>query len=172
MDLREAIRKRRSIRSFRDETIAAPAIRAMKEALLWAPSAGDLQSRRFWFVTNPDLRAALAACSYQPDIIDEAALVVVGCADVQRIEDEYGRRGRSLYVIQDVAAAVQNLLLTVHALGLGAVWMGAFRPRRVARVLDMDTRYVPQVLVPIGVPAERPRPSARMSARRAFVDRT
>ncbi|MHC5009798.1 MAG: nitroreductase family protein [Planctomycetota bacterium] len=169
MELQEAIRNRRCVRTFREGRIDAKAIDAMKQAILWAPSAGDQQSRRFAFVTDPETRQALGDCSYQPEIFAEASLVIVGCADLERIESEYGERGRTLYVIQDVAASVQNLLLTIHALGLGAVWIGAFEPDAVSEVLGLSERYAPQVLVPVGVPDEQPRPSRRIGAKRAFM---
>ena len=76
-----------------------------------------------------------------------------------------------LYCLQDVAAAVQNLLLLAHADGLGACWVGAFRERDVARVLTLPRHLRPVALVAVGVPAESPappqrRPPAEVTSRR------
>jgi len=169
MDLREAILTRRSIRAFRRGTIPPEAIEAMKEAILWAPSAGHLQARRFWFVADPEVRDALARATYQEKLFANAPLVVVGCAD-HRIEKQYGERGRDLYAPQDVAASVQNLLLTVHARGLGAVWVGAFREEEVVRALGLPPHLRPAAIVPVGVPAESPEPPRRLASKRAFTD--
>ena len=76
----------------------------------------------------------------------------------------------TLYSPQDVAASVQNLLLTVHALGLGAVWIGAFREEEVRRILSLDLHFRPVAMIPVGVPDESLEPPARASAARAFVD--
>ncbi len=169
MDLRETILGRRSVRDFRDEPLPEGAAGALKEAILWAPSAGNLQARRFWFVTNPGIRRALGACSGQGKVFEAAPLVVVGAADL-RIRKTYRSRGTDLYALQDVAAAVQNLLLTAHALGLGAVWIGAFREECVSRVLDLPPHHRPVAMVPVGVPARLPPPPPRVSPDRAFED--
>jgi nitroreductase len=169
MDLREAILKRRSVRVFKDEPVPVVAIEAMKEACLWAPSAGNIQARRFWFVTDPAKREALGACSYQAEIFSSARLVVVGCTS-DSIVKEYGERGVELYAPQDVAAAVQNLLLTVHANGLGAVWVGAFDPAKVRNVLDLPAGVEPVAMVPIGFPAESPAPPEHLAAKELFHD--
>ncbi|MHC4471568.1 MAG: nitroreductase family protein [Planctomycetota bacterium] len=169
MDLREAILDRRSIRAFGKGPIPPDAVLAMKEAILWAPSAGHLQARRFWFVWNAEVRAALGRASYQKKLFTAAPLVVVGCAD-HRIMKHYRERGRDLYAPQDVAASVQNMLLTAHALGLGAVWVGAFREEEVARTLTLPPHLRPVAMVPVGVPGESPAPPSRLPAGRAFVD--
>jgi len=169
MDLREAILRRRSIRVFRDKPVDVDAIEALKEAVLWAPSAGNLQSRLFVFVHDAKTREALGACSYQKEIFVSAPLVVVGCAD-DAIMDEYGERGRDLYAPQDVAAAVQNLLLTAHARGLGAVWIGAFEPGRVRQVLGLGAGLEPVAMVPVGTPAESPSAPERKAPRDVFRD--
>jgi nitroreductase len=38
-------------------------------------------------------------------------------------------KGVNLFCIQDTAAAVQNLLLAGHALGLGTCWAGSFNEK-------------------------------------------
>lgn len=169
MELREAILGRRSIRAFGPGAVPDAARAAFEEALRWAPSAGNVQGRTFYFVTNEAVKARLGASSFQAPMFEAAALVVVGSTH-PRIRDRYGERGTSLYAQQDVAAAVQNLLLTVHAHGLGAVWVGAFDPARVRDVLGLDEGRVPVVMVPIGRPAEAPEAPARLPREQLFVD--
>lgn len=168
MELRDAIRGRRSIRAFLDAPLPEGALDALKEAMLWAPSAGNLQARRFVLVRNPDLRKALGAATGQPRCFELAPLVVVGCSD-RRIERRYGARGKDLYAVQDVAASVQNLLLTAYSLGLGAVWIGAFREDLVRDALSLEAWYRPVALVPVGVPAETPAPPEHVSEEQAFA---
>lgn len=169
MDLREAILRRRSIRAFTDRPVDVDAVEALKEAVLWAPSAGNLQSRLFLFVTHEHTRRLLGAASYQAAIFEAAPLVVVGCADAA-IVDEYGDRGRERYAVQDVAAAVQNLLLTAHAHGLGAVWIGAFEPDPVRAALELPERLEPIAMIPVGTAAEAPSPPEHKPPRELFRD--
>jgi len=168
MDLRDAILGRRSIRAFLDAPLPAETFDAIKEAMLWAPSAGNLQARRFLLVRNPGVKKALGAATAQPRCFEMAPLVVVGCSD-RRIERRYGARGKDLYAIQDVAASVQNLLLTAFSLGLGAVWIGAFREDLVREALSLEAWYRPVALVPIGLPAETPAPPTHVPEEQAFA---
>ncbi len=169
MDLREAILRRRSIRTFSDRPVDTDAVEALKEAVLWAPSAGNLQSRVFYFVTHEHTRQKLGKASYQPEIFASAPLVVVGCTD-DAIVGEYGERGRDLYAVQDVAAAVQNLLLTAHAHDLGTVWIGAFDPEKVREALALPAGLEAVAMVPVGTPAEAPAPPEHKPPHALFHD--
>jgi nitroreductase len=161
MDILEMIRKRRSIREFEDRAVPDEAMDDLVEALRWAPSAGNLQSRFFYFVLNETLRQELAEAAYAQDFIAQAPLVVVACAD-RRIAHTYGRRGTDLYMIQDASASLQNLLLVAHERGLGAVWVGSFDEERVRSLLDIPDDLRPVALVPVGWPAEKPSPRSRV----------
>jgi nitroreductase len=67
----------------------------------------------------------------------------------------YGQRGK-LYAEQDATAAVENILLAVTALGLGAVWVGAFDEELVSEILELPRHVRPIAMIPIGFPGERP----------------
>jgi len=76
-------------------------------------------------------------------------------ADPARSASRYGRRGSELYCLQDTAAATENILLGVTALGLGACWVGAFSEGAAATVLDLPSHLRPVAMIPIGHPGER-----------------
>lgn len=160
MDVAEAIKKRRSIRKFLNKDIPENAIEALIEAIKWAPSAGNLQARRFYFVQDQELKEMLAVAALGQIFIASAPLVVVGCADQDRIS-HYGKRGKELYVIQDVAVAVENMMLQAYELGLGSVWVGAFNEDQVSKILDIPNYLRPMAIIPIGYPAHQPIPPQR-----------
>ena len=56
MNILDIIKNRRSVTEFKAQEIPESAIDALIEALRWAPSAGNLQSRKFYFVFNEELR--------------------------------------------------------------------------------------------------------------------
>ena len=91
--------------------------------------------------------------------------MIVVAADPQRSARTYGTRGAELYSIQDTAAAVQNMLLAVVALGLGACWVGAFDEKAAARVLELPAHLRPVAMIPIGYTKERPMPRRPRSDR-------
>lgn len=169
MSLLETIKNRRSIRKFKRKSIPEEYLEKIMEAARWAPSAGNLQSRKFLIVKNPQLKHELAKAAYGQPFIEEAPVVVVACADLERSAPGYGERGRNLYCLFDVAASVENMLLTIHELGLGACWVGAFDERLVAEILEIPSTLRPVTLIPLGYPAEKPSAPPRVSVDEAFT---
>lgn len=163
MELSDAIHSRRSVRAFREDPVPEAVLRDLVELANWAPSAGNLQSRDFVVVRDGPTRAALARAALDQDFIAQAPAVVVVCGNARRVA-HYGRRGRDLYMIQDAAAATQNLLLAAHARGLGGVWVGAFDEVEVRRILHLPEAVRPLALVPLGAPAGPPEGSDRLPA--------
>jgi nitroreductase len=161
MKLEEAIRKRRSIRKYKNEPVSERQIRKIIEAGMNAPSAGNLQSRYFYIVADRELKEALAVAAYDQEFVSEAPVAIVVCADL-RIGKDYGSRGVNLYAPMDCAASIQNMLLTAHAHGLGTCWVGAFDESKVAEIIDVPDDLRPVAIIPIGVPAESPRPPSRL----------
>ena len=160
MDVLTAIKGRRSIRSFTTAPIEDEKVDALKDALIWAPSAGNLQSRHFYFVRNNTVKARLSTAALGQNFIEDAPLVVVGCVDLS-IGRRYAERGLDLYCIQDVACSIENMLLTAYSLGLGSVWVGAFVEDDVFNILKPPRHLRPVAIVPIGYPAEDPAPPPR-----------
>ncbi|GER92654.1 nitroreductase [hot springs metagenome] len=162
----KTIKERRSIRNFKKKDIPDEIIKKLVDALIWAPSAGNLQSRKFYFVRDEKIRHDIAAAALNQNFIAEAPLVVVGCTD-RKIENRYGDRGVHLYSIQDVACSIMNMMLTACENGLGSVWVGAFRESDVFEILDMPNNLRPVVIVPIGYPSKIPSAPLRVSAKEA-----
>ena len=123
MSIIEIIKKRRSIRAFEEKEIEKEILDELKEAIIWAPSAGNLQSRKFYFVFNEETKKKLAIAALNQNFIAKAPLVIVACCDLERVS-WYGKRGESLYTICDVSASIENLMLLAAEKGLGSCWVG------------------------------------------------
>lgn len=162
MDILNAVKQRRSIRDFQKKEIPDQLLRKLGEALLWAPSAGNLQARKFYFVRNSAMKKSLAAAALNQNFIAEAPLVIVGCTD-SRITLKYGERGVSLYSIQDVACSIMGMMLVAYENGLGSTWVGAFNEEAVSGVLRLPRHLRPVTLVPVGYPSKIPDPPSRVS---------
>jgi nitroreductase len=155
VDCLEALFSRVSIRKFKPDPIPDELIIKILEAGNSAPSAGNLQARDFIVVKNPDTKLKLAKSAVNQMFIAEAPVVIVVCANYPRSMRVYGDRGK-LYAEQDATAAVENILLAVHMLGLGAVWVGAFDEAEVSEILDIPAYARPIAIIPIGYPDEHP----------------
>jgi nitroreductase len=166
MEILEIIKQRRSIRKFQKKEIPKEIIDQLVEALIWAPSAGNLQSRKFYLVFDQKTKQKLAEAALGQEFIFEAPLVIVGCKD-DKIEWKYGERGKNLYAICDVAMAIQNLMLICQALGLGSCPVGAFVEEEVSKILNLPENLHPILMVPVGYPAQKPSPPPRVSTAEA-----
>jgi nitroreductase len=166
MDVLKAVKERRSIRNFQKKEIPGDVIDKLIEAIIWAPSAGNLQSRKFYFVKNAELKESLAAAAFGQNFIAEAPLTIVACTD-NKISKRYGDRGTHLYSIQDVSVSVMNLMLVAHELGLGTVWVGAFDEWQVFEILNLPQNLRPVAIIPVGYPAKIPSARQRVSKNKA-----
>lgn len=161
MELREAIEARTCVRSFTTEDVDPQTIERLLRAAVRAPTAGNLQPWRFHVVRDPGVKRALARAAMGQSSVERAPVVIVVEAETGASGRGYGSRGEELYAIQDTAAAVQNILLSVVAEGLGACWVGAFDERAAASALSLPRGIRPLAMVPVGHPAGRTRPTRR-----------
>jgi nitroreductase len=151
LDVVECIESRTSIRSFKPDPIDDSTLNEALRVANLAPSAGNLQARDFIVVKNVHTKKLLTAAAYNQDFVKSAPAVIVVCANLDRIA-HYGDRGRTLYCLQDAAAAIQNMMLFLHSKGIGSVWVGAFDERRAAEAVEVPEHIRPVAIVPVGYP--------------------
>jgi nitroreductase len=150
MELQDAIRIRHSVRSFFSTPIPQPVIDELLISANRAPSAGNLQARDFIIVKDQTIKEHLCAAALNQRFLTEAPIVIVVCANLNRIA-AYGKRGKELYCIQDAAAAAEHILLSAVDNGLDTCWVGAFDEVSVANILQVPSYIRPIALIPIGV---------------------
>lgn len=156
MDVFEAIKRRRSIRAFTCEDVSKEEIEQLLDAARYAPSAGNIQPWEFTVIRNFRIKQKLSVAALDQKFIEEAPVVIVVCANEMRSGKGYSNRGVTLYCLQDTAAAIQNMLLTACALGLGACWVGAFHEEDVRKILSIPQGVRPIAIIPVGHPADNP----------------
>lgn len=157
----EHFRNRRSVRNFTKDDVPDEVIAEALEAGNLAPSAGNLQARDFVVVRDREKKRALADAAHSQQFLADAPVVIVCCANQERIA-EYGPRGRELYCIQDVAAAIENALLYLADAGYGACWVGAFNEKKVSDLLRLPMHVRPLAMLPVGRPAAEGRSPPRL----------
>jgi nitroreductase len=83
-----------------------------------------------------------------------ANLGIVVCGDLEVAHDH-----QLSYLLQDCAAAIQNMLLAAHMIGLGACWLGVHpredRIRRLRELLLLPPRVIPVSVIAVGYPGEQ-----------------
>jgi len=162
MKILDAVKDRRSIRKFLPKQIPQDILEKLKEALIWAPSAGNLQARKFYFVFNKSIKEKLSQAALNQGFIAKAPLVIVACTD-SHIKLHYGERGVKLYTIQDVSASIMGMMLVAHEEGLGSVWVGAFDEKQASEILNLPENLRPVAIIPVGYPSSIPSAPSRVT---------
>jgi len=150
MDVLEAIRNRRSVRSYSSRPIPATVMQRLRQSLRWAPSACNLQPWQFVFVQDVGLRQKLAVAAKAQMFVAEAPLLVVACGDPSKAYPNMAGRYNSLDI--DMAIAMDHLSLAAVAEGLGTCWIGAFDEAEAKRVLNVPAGLRIVAMMPVGYP--------------------
>jgi nitroreductase len=116
-DLIEFIKSRKSIRNFVFQKINNNVIREIIECGRWAPSGNNNQPWKVNIVSHPTVKRMLADLSKYGEIMESAHVNLVVFLDKEKSYD----RVKDLLAM---GAFIENILIGVHAKGLGAVWIG------------------------------------------------
>jgi len=157
MEVFECINTRRSIRKYLDTSVEWDKVGTILDAGRLAPNSGNIQDYNFIVVQDEEKRKTIAEASLRQHWMSKAPVHIIVCADLKKSERFYGVRGNRLYSIQNCAAAIENMLLTAHSLGLGTCWVGAFDENVVSRVLNIPDYVRPQAIITIGYSDEKPK---------------
>lgn len=149
----QTILNRKSVRQFLDKPIENEKVEIIIRAGMSAPSARNRQPWKFFAVDDKKLLSELADGLPYAKMLNEAPLGIIVCGDIRDKEDSTAQT----FWVQDCAAAVENILIAVEALGLGAVWTACYpKKERVEvpqKVLDMPEGIIPLCVIPVGYPA-------------------
>jgi nitroreductase len=169
----DILRRRRSIRRYKDRDIEAVIIEQLKEAALRSPSSRGINPWRFLFITDKAMLEALSRAKESGSgFLKGARLGVVVCAK----DDE------SDVWIEDCSIASIILQLTGQSLGLGSCWI-QIRKRMhsdrqsaedyVKEVLHLPENIRVESMIAFGYPDENkpPVPSERLDYEKIILSR-
>ena len=164
------ILERRSIRAYKPGEVSQEIIQKLLEAAMAAPSAAGKDPWRFVVIRQRETLAQIAEALPNGQMLRDAALGVAVCGDLEAAHDR-----QLSYLLQDCSAAIQNLLLCAHILGLGACWLGVHpreqRIKALKEILALPASVVPVSCVSIGYPAEDLKPRTRFNPDYVHWDR-
>ena len=155
------IATRTSIRDYEARPVEKEKIEKMLRAAMAAPTAMNKQPWHFVVVDQRNVLDALAGANPYAKMLKKAPLAIVVCGNTDKMIEGDGRD----FWIQDASAATENLLLAAHAMGLGAVWTGAYpseeRCISISKVLSLSDNLIPLNMIVVGYPAEQPQPKQK-----------
>ena len=151
MQVYEAMKKRKSVRSYLDKPVEKEKIDKILEAAQIAPSARNSQEWRIIVVTDKDVRKRLAIEAARNQMfVAEAPVVFVCCAETDKADMICGH---SRYAV-DCAIAVDHMTLAAVGEGLGTCWIGAFTQEPVRKILNIPKDIEVFALLPTGYPTD------------------
>lgn len=152
----ETICQRRSVREFTAEPVATELLHTIIRAGIWAPSGLNNQPWRFKIVQDLDQKAALALQTQYGHIILAAPVLIAVYLDQKSIYD-------SVKDHQAAGACIQNMLLAIHELDLGGVWLGQILKNKAAvnTILGIDSQFDLMAIIAVGHPKHRDQNSTR-----------
>ena len=157
MEYFEVVEKRQSIRKYQSRPIESEKVQAILRAANQAPSAGNFQAYEIYLTAKESVREAMARTTWDMAWIATAPLLIIFCTHAERCKYP----GADTCAMQDASIATTQAMLAVTALGLGACWVGAFDPTRVAEVISAPEGVKPMAVLAIGYADETPERTPR-----------
>ncbi len=156
MELGQAIKTRRSVRKFSDKKLEPGMLEKIIEAGNSAPSHCNTQGWKFIFIDNEKIKEKIfnAGGSYAIKNAPYGILVLYNTTLSDNLEYKDW--------IQSASAAMQNMLLTIHDLGLGGCWICHLPNKKTLRkILSVPGGYSPIAYLIFGYPAQDLKPMPR-----------
>lgn len=149
MDVRQAIEKRHSVRSYQDRPVEEDKLSRVLDAGRLAPSARNRQPWKFLVVQEADRRRRLAELAEQTFLAEAPVVIaVVGTAP-----DYVMHCGVPADPV-DCAIAIDHMTLAAVEEGLGTCWIGHFPQDACRELLGVPRSARIIELLPLGYPAE------------------
>jgi nitroreductase len=154
----ENIQSRKSVRNFTGEPVTKACLLALLKAGMAAPSARNRQPVAFVAVTERNILDTLGEGLPYTKMLFNAGACIVVCGD----SSVALQAGATDLWYQDAAAATENILLAVEAMGLGAVWSALYpypeRENHARKVLKLPAAVTPFSIIPVGHPTGQDMP--------------
>lgn len=196
---KQAIEQRRSIRKFKSDIIPRGVLEEMIDAARLAPSNGNSQPWYFKIVTDKVFKDKLAAASFNQKFISEAPTILICAARLNDFADNIAQGAQELGANQEitleivemvlswtnslhsastpqlatlaslqVAIAIEHIVLRALDYGLGTCWITP-NSVKVNEIFGWDQNIFVVALLPIGYPAENPKPRKRRLLREIII---
>ena len=141
MDVFEAIRTLLAVRSYQDKPVPDAVVRRIVEAGRLTGSGMNRQPWQFIVVRDGETLRRLGALASSGPYVAQAPLAIVVATD------------RTRFAVSDASRAIQSMLLTAWADGVGSNWVGFGGLDNARGVLDIPANLDVLAILPFGYPA-------------------
>ncbi len=148
MNVMEAIRKRRSVRSYQKKRLSRGQIEEIMEAARLAPSAKNKQDWKFVIVVDEEIKEKICEAAYNQKFVKEASAVIAGIS----LDKDYVMACGVPSGYVDLAIAMDHISLAAVEKGIGTCWIGHFKQKEAKEILGVPDEYEIVALMAIGYP--------------------
>jgi len=164
------IYSRRSVRKYQDIEISSEIMDDLLQAAMAAPSAVAKDPWHFIVIRKREMLNRIADILPHGQMLRHAAAAIIVCGDINRAHDQ-----KESYMLQDLSAATENILLAATALGLGSCWLGV-HPRRertegLRNLFNLPDGIIPMCSIALGWPAEKPPARTRYNPEHVHLEK-
>jgi len=145
MDVYEAIKKRKSVRSYEDKPVPKETLMKLLDAARVAPSAKSVQPWHFIVVTDKKKRKVLSKGMFAK-WLHNAPVVIAACGDAN---------ASSKWCVVDTSLALENMVLAAASEGLGTCVVGSFEEEGVKKLLGIPESLRVVALLAVGYASEK-----------------
>ena len=161
-DLFGVMARRRSTRKFARTEVEEWKVDKILAAADTAPTAGNFQGFRVFYVRNAGAKQALAEAANGQQCVN-APVVLVFCMEPSRVKMRFPPAVLEKFSLQDATLAAAYSQLAASALGLSSIWIGMMDEGLVMEVLGTGLR--PSSILCVGYPAKKRPPKSRRHLR-------
>lgn len=141
MEVFEAVRTILAVRQFQDKPVPEPVVRQIVEAAHLTASSRNGQPWHFIVVEDKDMLRQLGALAPTGRYLAQAALAIVVGME------------QSIFAVSDASRAIQSMMLTAWAQGVGSNWVGFHHLDQVNPVLGIPKEIEILAIIAFGYPA-------------------
>lgn len=163
----DLLKRHRSIRNYLPDPVSDAHLVHILQAAQAASTSSNMQAYSVVSIRDPLKKGQFAELAGNQKHVDEAPLLLVWCADLQRIRtavrlhvDRELTQNVELLLLAslDAALAAQNAAIATESLGYGIVYIGGIRnnPKRASELLQLPQLVFPVFGMCVGYPAAEP----------------
>jgi nitroreductase len=161
---------RRSIRKYQDKEVPEAMLTDLLEAAMAAPSAVAKDPWHFIVIKNRETLNKITTIIPSAKMLSEAPTALIICGDINKVNIQ-----SESFLLQDLSAATENILIAANILGLGTCWLG-IHPREdrlagITELLGLPANIIPMCGVALGWPDEQPEARTRYNPKRVHPER-
>ncbi|MDA3836027.1 MAG: nitroreductase family protein [Nanoarchaeota archaeon] len=172
MDLKEAIEKRKSIRSYSEKEVSDNLIKEVLEAARLAPSGNNSQPSKYLVIKSKEAKKELSDNDvFVQKFVCDAPVLIICCSDtnaytknISGVDD-----ANKIRALRDVSIASSYLTLRATELGLGTCYVGWRDEVKIKKMFNLPEEYVIPYVITLGFYDKEPPARERKTFEEIFL---